>query len=362
MRRLPKAVEIGLIPLINLALAFSISGLVVLWIGENPLEALYIIIKGSVGSAYGWGYTLYYATNFVFTGLAVAVAFHARMFNIGGEGQATLGGLGAALVCLSFEWPHWTLAFPAAIAGAGLFGAAWAAIPAWLQAKKGSHIVITTIMFNFIASALLVYLLVNVLKAPGRMTPETANFPQGAHLPTAHEMLAWFGVPFPRSPPVNISFLLAVAACVFVWALIWRTRLGYAIRAFGHSETAAVYAGISPFRIIMASMLISGCLAGMMAVNSVVGEAERLLIDAVQGAGFVGIAVALMGRSHPFGTFLAAILFGVLYQGGAELEFEMPAVSREMIVVIQALVIMFTGALDNMIRMPLERLYFRKAA
>lgn len=361
MRRLPKAVEIGLIPLINLALAFFISGLVVLWIGENPLEALYIIIKGSVGSAYGWGYTLYYATNFVFTGLAVAVAFHAKMFNIGGEGQATLGGLGAALVCLSVEWPHWILAFPAAIAGAGLFGAAWAAIPAWLQAKKGSHIVITTIMFNFIASALLVYLLVNVLKAPGQMTPETAGFPQGAHLPTFHEMLAWIGVPFPRSPPVNISFLLAVAACVFVWALIWRTRLGYAIRAFGHSETAAVYAGISPFRIIMASMLISGCLAGMMAVNSVVGEAERLLIDAVQGAGFVGIAVALMGRSHPLGTFLAAILFGVLYQGGVELEFEMPAVSREMIVVIQALVIMFTGALDNMIRMPLERLFFRKA-
>ena len=361
MRRLPKAVEIGLIPLINLSLAFLISGLVVLWIGENPFEALYIIIKGSVGSAYGWGYTLYYATNFVFTGLAVAVAFHARMFNIGGEGQATLGGLGAALMCLSVEWPHWILAFPAAIAGAGLFGAAWAAIPAWLQAKKGSHIVITTIMFNFIASALLVYLLVNVLKAPGQMAPESGNFPQGAHLPTAHEMLAWIGVPFPKSPPVNISFLLAVAACVFVWALIWRTRLGYAIRAFGHSETAAVYAGISPFRIIMASMLISGCLAGMMAVNSVVGEAERLLIDAVQGAGFVGIAVALMGRSHPFGTFLAAILFGVLYQGGVELEFEMPAVSREMIVVIQALVIMFTGALDNMIRMPLERLYFRKA-
>ena len=164
---MPKAVEVAVIPLINLALAFFISGLVVLWIGENPLEALYIIIKGSIGSAYGWGYTLYYATNFIFTGLAVAVAFHARMFNIGGEGQATLGGLGAALVCLSVDWPHWLLAFPAAIVGAGVFGAAWAAIPAWLQAKKGSHIVITTIMFNFIASALLVYLLVNVSEGPG---------------------------------------------------------------------------------------------------------------------------------------------------------------------------------------------------
>ncbi len=360
MNRMPKWVEVALIPLINLALAFIISGLVVLWIGESPVQALMIIVKGSVGSAYGWGYTLYYATNFIFTGLAVAVAFHARMFNIGGEGQATLGGLGAALVCLAIEWPHWSLALPATIMGAGLFGAAWAAIPAYLQARQGSHIVITTIMFNFIASALLVYLLVNVLKAPGQMTPETALFPEGAHLPTFHEMLAWIGISFPKSPPANISFLLAIVASVLVWFLIWRTRIGYAIRAFGHSESAAVYAGISPFRIIMIAMLVSGFLAGLMAVNSVAGEAERLLIDAVQGAGFVGIAVALMGRSHPVGTFLAAILFGVLYQGGVELEFEMPAVSREMIVVIQALVIMFTGALDNMVRVPLERFYFRK--
>ncbi|MCY4326144.1 MAG: ABC transporter permease, partial [Rhodobacteraceae bacterium] len=116
-------------------------------------------------------------------------------------------------------------------------------------------------------------------------------------------------------------------------------------------------AGISPVRIIMLSMLISGGLAGLMAVNTVAGEAERLLIDSVQGAGFVGIAVALMGRSHPIGVLCAAFLFGILYQGGAELEFEMPAVNREMIVVIQALVILFAGALDNMVRLPVERLF-----
>lgn len=135
--------------------------------------------------------------------------------------------------------------------------------------------------------------------------------------------------------------------------------MGYAIRAFGWSETAAVYAGISPFKIIMVSMLVSGGLAGMMSINSVMGEAERLLIDSVQGAGFVGIAAALMGRSHPLGVFLAAVLFGVLYQGGAELEFEMPAVSREMIVVIQALVILFTGALENLVRVPIGKIFMK---
>jgi len=353
----PRWVDIALIPFINLALALLVSALVIALIGENPAEAMGVMVRGAVGSAYGWGYTLYYATNFIFTGLAVAVAFHARMFNIGGEGQAALGGLGVALVCLAIPWPHWTLALLAASFGAAIFGAAWAAIPAWLQATRGSHIVITTIMFNFIASALLVYLLVNVLKVPGSMAPETARFPEGARLPSAYDWGAWMG--FGRSAPLNVAFFLALASCVAVWVLIWKTRLGYEIRAFGQSEPAARYAGIRPVRTIMIAMLISGGLAGLMAVNAVQGEAERLVIDSVQGAGFVGIAVALMGRSHPLGVLLAAILFGALYQGGAELEFEIPAISREMIVVIQALVILFTGALDNMVRRPVEGLFRR---
>jgi len=357
MDKMPKWADIALIPFINLVLALVVSGLVVLYIGESPWEAMSVMVRGSIGSAYGWGYTLYYATNFIFTGLAVAVAFHARMFNIGGEGQAAIGGLGVAIVCLSVPWPHWTIALLAATAGAAAFGAAWAAIPAYLQAKRGSHIVITTIMFNFIASALLVYLLVNVFRVPGSMAPETARFADPTHLPNAYDMAPWLG--FSRSTPLNVSFLVALAACVGVWLLIWRTRLGYEIRAYGHSQTAAVYAGINPLRIIMISMLISGGLSGLLAINSVMGEAERLVIDPVQGAGFVGIAVALMGRSHPVGVFLAALLFGMLYQGGAELEFEMPSVSREMLLVIQALVIMFTGALDNMVRMPVERIFLR---
>ncbi len=361
MNRTPKWVDIALIPAINLVLALIVSGLVVLYIGENPLEAMAIMVNGAVGSTYGWGYTLYYATNFIFTGLAVAVAFQAKLFNIGGEGQAAIGGLGVALVCLALPWPHWLVALPFAVIASALFGAAWAAIPAWLQATRGSHIVITTIMFNFIASALLVYLLVNVLKEPGSMAPETGRFPEGARLPSAYDMAGWFGLPFSRSAPLNISFLVAIAACFGVWALIWRTRLGYEIRALGHSEPAAVYAGISPVRTIMWAMLISGGLAGMMGVNAVMGEAERLVIDSVQGAGFVGIAVALMGRSHPVGVFLAGLLFGMLYQGGGELEFEKPAISREMILVIQALVILFTGALDNMVRSPIEGFYNARA-
>jgi len=356
MDKMPQWADVLLIPLISLLLAAILSALVILAIGENPLTALGIMIEGAMGSKYAWGYTLYYATNFIFTGLAVSVAFHARIFNIGGEGQAMLGGLGVALVCLYIPWPHWSLALLGAIVGAAIFGAGWAAVPAYLQAKRGSHIVITTIMFNFIAAALLNYLLVNQLKVPGSMEPATGRLPEAAHLPTFHDMLGLIGIEFSRGAPANISFLVALLACLGVWLLIWRTRLGYEIRAFGQSESAAKYAGINPTRIIMITMAISGGLAGMMALNNVMGEAERLVMNAVEGAGFIGIAVALMGRSHPVGVLMAAILFGVLYQGGAMLSLQ-TNIPIQLILVIQALVILFTGALDNMVRMPLERIF-----
>ena len=355
--QLPRWIDIGLLPLWNLAIALLVAGLVVMVIGHSPWQALTVLLNGALGSVRGLGYSLYYATTFIFTGLAVAVAIHAGLFNIGGEGQAYVGGLGVTAVALSLgAILPWWLNLPLAIALSFAFGALWAFIPAYLQAKRGSHIVITTIMFNFIASALLVYLLVGVLKAPG-MAPETVRFPEGARLPSAQDVLAVIGIPFSRTP-LNVSFLVALLACWGVWLLMWRMRLGYEIRAFGHSEAAARYAGISPLKITMLTMLISGGLAGLMAVNSVMGEQERLIQDNVLGAGFVGIAVALMGRSHPVGVLAAAILFGALYQGGAELEFE-TSVPREMVVVIQALVILFTGALDGMVRGPLEKSFLR---
>jgi simple sugar transport system permease protein len=356
MDRMPKWADVLLVPAISLALAFIISSLVILAIGESPGEALWIMVEGSLLSSYGWGYTLYYATNFMFTGLAVAVAFHAGLFNIGGEGQATLGGLGVALVCLYLPWPHWSLALAGAVAGAAAFGALWAAVPAWLQAARGSHIVITTIMFNFIAAGLMNYLLVNWLRPPGSMDPASASFPEITHLPKLHEILAVAGIPFSDATPANITLPIALLACLAVWALIWHTRLGYQIRAFGKSEKAAVYAGIPPVRITVYAMLISGALAGLMSVNNVMGEAERLLLNATEGAGFIGIAVALMGRSHPVGVVLAALLFGFLYQGGAELAL-WTKIPRELITVIQALVILFTGALDNLVRRPVEALF-----
>ena len=355
--KLPAWADYGLIPLINLIVAFAVAGLVVLLVGENPLRAAGIMLEGAFGSGRNIAYTLYYSTSFIFTGLAVAVAFHGGLFNIGGEGQAYIGGLGVGLVCLTFDsiLPWW-LTFPLAILGAAAVGAGWAFIPAYLQAKRGSHIVISTIMFNFIAASLMVYLLVGPLKPANSMAPQTRNFLEGGQLPKLNWLIELFGGTV-RSSPFNLSFLLALLCAFLVWLLIWRTRLGYEIRTQGHSPKAARYAGIGETRIIIITMMISGALAGMMALNPVMGDQGRLQLDFVTGAGFVGIAAALMGRSHPAGIVPAAILFGMLYQGGAELAFEMPNISRDMIVIIQGLVILFAGALENMFRPAVQSLF-----
>jgi simple sugar transport system permease protein len=353
--RLPAWADYGLIPLLNVIAAFLVSGLVVLFIGENPLRAVRILAWGALGFGEGVGFTLYYATNFILTGLAVAVAFHAGLFNIGGEGQAYLGGLGVGLAALALDTLlPWWLVFPVAILSAAAFGAAWAFLPAWLQARFGSHIVITTIMFNFIAASLMVWLLANHLKQPHSMAPETRTFAEGGALPRLDGLFALFGADL-GGAPANITLFLALAAALFVYVLIWRTRFGYEVRTVGYNPTAAVYAGISVARITILIMLVSGALAGMMALNNVMGDQQRLQIEFVGGAGFVGIAVALMGRAHPAGIILAALLFGMLYQGGAELAFDMPAISRDMIVVIQGLVILFAGALEHMFRPGLAR-------
>jgi simple sugar transport system permease protein len=353
---LPRWADVVVLPLVNLGMALLVAGGVMALIGQNPLEVLSLLVKGAFGSARGFSYTLYYTTTFIFTGLAVAVAAHGGLFNIGAEGQAMLGGLGAGLVALWLgdRLPA-TIMLPLMVAASACFGAAWAAVPAYLQAYRGSHIVITTIMFNFIAHTLLVYLLVNVLRAPGSMSVESAPFAPAAHLPTVHEALASLGVEWPSSP-LNLSFFLALAAAAGVYAYLWRTRAGYRLRTVGSSVRAAEYAGIRPAHQMMIAMGISGALAGLVGVNEIAGVNRRLLLDFVAGAGFTGIAVAMMGRNHPVGILLASLLFGALFQGGAEVGFEMPGFSRDMVVTLQGFIIFFSGAMAYVLAPHLAKL------
>ena len=344
---LPRWIDLGVLPVFNLLVALLVCGAVVLLVGHDPAQVLALLIQGAFGSKAGISYTLYYATTFVFTGLAVAVAFHGGLFNIGGEGQAAIGGLGVGLAGLAFAsvLPAWLL-LPLMVLAGMAFGLAWAAIPAALQAYRGSHVVITTIMFNFIASALMGYLLVGVLKEDGNMAPESRAFGEAGHLPGMHEVLGAIGIEWPRTP-LNLALVIALVAAVAVYLTLWRSRPGYALRAVGHAPEAARYAGIRPRAQVMTSMLISGALAGLVGVNEIAGVHHRLMSDFVAGAGFAGIAVSLIGRNHPVGIVLAALLFGALYQGGAELAFEIPGFSRDMVFTLQGLIVLFAGAMGT---------------
>ncbi|AJQ97710.1 ABC transporter permease [Gynuella sunshinyii] len=356
-QRIPAWINYAVIPVLNVLAAFLVSALVFIYIGVSPIDAAKVMWQGAFGYSEGWGYTLYYTTGFIFTGLAVAVAFSAQLFNIGGEGQAYLGGLGVTFVSLWFgnALPA-IIMIPLVIIAAGVFGAGWAYIPAYLQAKRGSHIVITTIMFNLISNSLIGYILLQVLKPAASMASESAILPESSWIPRMHEVLSVVGIDVTPTP-WNLSFVFALLCCVFVWLFLWHTRWGYEIRAYGANASASAYAGVSSVKIVLLAMILSGMLSGFFALNMISGDVHQLKLNYVAGFGFTGIAVALMGRNHPVGIVLASLLFGFLYQGGAELAFEFPGVDSKIIVVLQGLIILFSGALEYMFKPSVEKLY-----
>lgn len=356
---LPRLIDALIIPTVNVGAALFVSAVIILLLGENPFSAVRYLIRGAIGYQEAIGYTLFYATSFIFAGLAVAVAFQGGLLNLGAEGQAYIGGLGVSLVCLNFGFLPPALVLVLAVGGGAVFGAIWGIVPGYLQGARGSHIVITSIMFNFLAASAMSYLMLNVLSTPGQVAAETQEFSQNTWLPQMHDVLAAYGYHF-AATPLNLSLILALVCCVLVWLLLWHTAMGYEIRVVGKDHLAAVYAGISPTRAIVLAMAISGGLAGLLAVNELMGSQHRLTLNFVGGYGFAGVAVALMGRSHPLGISLSALLFGALYQGGAELSFELPAIPREMVVLIQGLVILFSGALSHVFRPHVAELWHRR--
>ena len=187
------------------------------------------------------------------------------------------------------------------------------------------------------------------------MAPESRVFAEAAWLPKMTDLLAPLGLELSPSP-LNLSFFWALICALLVWLFIWRTRWGYELRSVGANHSASAYAGIRYSRVVMVAMLISGMLAGFFALNVLQGELHQIKLNFVEGFGFTGIAVALMGRNHPIGVILASLLFGFLYQGGAELSFEF-GVDRNIVVVLQGLVILFSGALEHMFRPRIEALY-----
>ncbi|MFV0388943.1 MAG: ABC transporter permease [Pyrinomonadaceae bacterium] len=346
-------------PLIAVIAAFLVGAIIILLIGDNPITTFRLLLENSFGSVKGVSETLFYATPLIFTGLAVAVAFRCGMLNIGAEGQLYVAAFATAWVGIKFggtivdvngtseNWSWMSLPpialVPMCMLAAIVAGGLWAAIPGVLRAKFGSHEVINTIMLNFIAIALVSWLTQYHYKIPGDPILETAPIGVSATIP---QMNQFFGF-IPADVHLNVSFLLAMLMCGLVYFFLWKTKWGYELRAVGENPDAAEYGGISPKKQIITAMTISGGLAGMVAIGEVMGFRHNYYHGFSADWGYWGIAVALLGRNHPLGVFIAAIFFGVLLRGGIFVDAFTANVSKDLVEVLQAVVILFVVALQK---------------
>lgn len=353
-------------PVVAVIAAFIVGGVIVLLIGDNPFATYYYMVGNSFGSLNDLGYTLFIATPLIFTGLAVAVAFRCGLLNIGAEGQLYVAAFATAWVGIKFggvigkavvdgkvvdqDWSWANLPgvvlVPFCILAAILAGALWGAIPGFLKAKFGSHEVINTIMLNFIAVALVSYFTQYHFKIPGDPIMETAEISPAAHIARISQYIPGM----PDFVPLSVAFLLAILMCFLVYVFLWKTKWGYELRAVGENPSAAEYGGISPKKQIVIAMTISGGLAGMVAIGEVLGYRYRYYDGFSDGWGYLGIAVALLGRNHPLGIVIAAIFFAVLKRGEIFVDIETRFVSKDLVEVLQAIIIIFVASLQRYTR------------
>jgi general nucleoside transport system permease protein len=342
-------------PILAVAAAFLVGAIIILILGDDPIRAYGLLLSSSFGSIKDIGWTLHYATPLIFTGLAVAVAFRCGLLNIGAEGQLYVAAfavawvgivLGGRIVTVAGKQEDWSyaslpavilvpLCMLAAIAAGGL----WGAIPGVLKARFGSHEVINTIMLNFIAIALVGYFTQYHYKLAGDPIQRTAEIGYAAVIPKLNQFLPFL----PHDVPLNVAFLLALLMCGVVYVFLWKTRWGFELRAVGENPTAAEYGGISPGKQMIIAMTISGMLAGMVAIGEVQGTRHHFESGFSADWGFLGIAVALLGRNHPLGVLIAAVFFGVLLRGEIFVDAFTRYVSKDLGWVLQAIIILFVA-------------------
>ncbi len=326
-------------------LALAVGGVMIIAHGHNPFSVYATLFSESLGNPMSLGQILFKTTTLVFTGVAAAFAFRAGMFNIGGEGQLYLGAFVCAMAGL---WlPAGTpgvVAVPILVLAAFLGGALAAVPPAILKATRGTHEVINTMMMNFILMAVVNYFLnrVNV-----ETTVHTRPILASGRLP-----LLSSGVEAMRGSDGNASLLLAVIACAAAWYLFARTRTGYELRAVGFSPRAAEYGGVSVPRAMVLSLVVSGGLAGLGGINTVMGSQGYFEEGFAPGMGYLGIAVALLARNHPIGVIPAAFLFALLSEGGQVINQFVP---KEMGEILQAIVIIFVVVGARLLQVALQQ-------
>ena len=320
---------VALAPLVAVAMALAAGGVLIAAVGQSPLEVYGRLLQQALGTGYGMGQTLFKATPLVFAGLSVALAFRAGLFNVGAEGQMYVGGFAAALVGAYAQLPA-PLLLPAALLAAAMAGALWGALPGMLKARFGAHEVINTIMLNFIAFALVAWAGRSLFVPATVRTREIAEAAWVARLET---LLPWL-----KGSPANFTLLLGLALALGLWLLLFRTRKGFEWRVLGLNPGAAEYAGLRVSVAEVQVFSLAGAIAGLGGTSFVLGYKHYFEQDFTAGAGFMGIAVALIGRNHPAGVLAAALFFGALAYGGLVVNQYVPA---DLVNVLRALVILF---------------------
>jgi len=334
-----KKYEVILLPLISVFAALLVGSILIFSVGENPLVVYWVFFKNSLFSFNGIGYTLFYATPLIFTGLSVAFGFRCGLFNIGAEGQLYIGAMATTLVAIWLDGSSSWVLIPVCFLTAFVFGGIWGGIPGLLKAKFGGHEVINTIMMNLIAFSLVNYLVVGPFHRQGTQILETDFIPKAARIPRVHELLPFI----PSTLPLNLGFIIALIACVVVYLVLWKTKWGYEIRAVGISNSVSEYAGINVKRNMVVAMFVAGGLAGLVAIHEVLGYRYTYHDSFSQGVGFIGIAVALLGRNHPLGIVLAAMLFGALNRGSLFLDLDFDNLSKDLVMVLQGVIVLFVA-------------------
>lgn len=326
-------------PVLSIVLALSVGAVFIALLGKNPFEVYHLLITGTLGNTYGIGQVMFKATPLIFTGLSVAIAFKAGLFNIGAEGQMNIGAFAAAWVGFTFMSLPWYLLIPLSIAAAFAGGALWASIAGVLKARFGSHEVINTIMLNFIAFALVSYLVNNVYLVPA--TVHTPEISPAAHLARFDEVTGLF-----KGSPFNTSFLIAIFACGLMYVLIRKTPLGYEINTLGLNKGAAEYSKMNIKKLLVLAMLFAGGSAGLAGLNFVNGYKHYFELGFSENAGYIGIAVALIARNNPWAIIPVAVFFGILEYGGLTINTLIP---KEMITILQALIILIVISVNQFI-------------
>lgn len=324
------------------ALAFAglIGSLIILAYGENPLDVYETVWRFSTARPQDFAQVLENATPLIFSGLSVAVAFKAGLFNIGTEGQYIVAMMCGAAAAVELDFLPAPVLLPLVVIVAVIGGTAWAAVPAVLKVKTGAHEVVTTIMMNGIAISLVAWAILNPLRSVerGLVDLRTDVFSSKALMPS---IAGSFGLESHIPPSVHLTWLfpLALVACVAVWFLLSRTRLGFEVRAVGSAPGAAEAGGVSIGAAQLKIFLISGALAGFVGLNHMLGDRGYLGSNYESGLGFAGIAVAFLGRNHPAGIPLAAVLLGMLARGqdGLAVTTDLPP---EILIILQGVLIL----------------------